>query len=425
MTLLDNRFLTINTVVRVNQIEAGRNRLIGADETHLHTPEAVRSFRTAICRGWPEGRITWALSWLALQDKRDNYKEIRDLVTGYHHEHGDEITFIPGAYFANMYNSREQVNRDLQEGLQMACAMVGGGYRPRSVLAGFLAAANQQYLAERENIHVCQGNIWSQYGVDNGDGDGSISYPFYPSRDHFCKPAQADGDFVDSVNLDGWTCDFLCARRLGGEGGFNSRMGVGPIETIMAHGPETGLRQMLATTAVHFDRGFELNRFAWVTNCWEVSLVDLHPGKRAVHLECLTRWLRAIRDRWPDATCLTQGEFGLLWRDHYQDNTPLEYRFEQRGTGIGGSDANMEIRWFMNRDFRLALLRDWQANEAPVVIDFTRYDIPAEEPATLGRNWSLVNRINQKQRRSEDRPVPLAALSHKERDLIARHPHIL
>jgi len=31
----------------------------------------------------------------------------------------------------------------------------------------------------------------------------------------------------------------------------------------------------------------------------------------------------------------------------------VDYRFVQRGTGIGGSDADKEIRWFMNRDFRL------------------------------------------------------------------------
>ena len=97
----------------------------------------------------------------------------------------------------------------------MVSAMVGGGYRPRSVLAGYLAAENQRFLAEKEGIHVCQGNIWSQYGIDNGDGDGSICYPYYPSREHFCKPAQAAGDFIDCVNLDGWTCDFVDARRHG------------------------------------------------------------------------------------------------------------------------------------------------------------------------------------------------------------------
>lgn len=421
MTLLGNRFLTFNTVIRVNQIEAGRDQLIGADEARLHTPEAVKAFREAIRQGWPESRITWAFSWLALQDTRENYKAIREIVTGYHHTFGDEITFIPGAYFANMYNSREQVNRDLHDGLQMVSELVGGGYRPRSVVAGFLSAANHQYLVESEKIHVCQGNIWSQYGVDNGDGDGAVSYPYYPSREHFCKPAQTSADFIDSVNLDGWTCDFLCARRFGGEDGFNSRMGVGPIETIMTHGPETGLRQMLATTAVHFDNGFEWNHFGWVTNCWEASLVDYHPDKRTVYLESLTTWLREIRTRWPNAKCITQGEFGLLWRDHYKDNRPLEYRFEQRGSGIGGSDANMEIRWFMNKDFRLALLRDWRANTAPEIIDFTRYDIPAAEPQDLGRNWSLVNRINQKRRRPQDKPVPLSALTPEEQDLIHRH----
>ena len=53
----------------------------------------------------------------------------------------------------------------------------------------------------------------------------------------------------------------------------------------------------------------------------------------------------------------------------------------QRGTGIGGSEPNLEIRWFMNLDFRLAILRDWQKDEPGKVIDFTRYDLPAREPA--------------------------------------------
>ncbi len=47
----------------------------------------------------------------------------------------------------------------------------------------------------------------------------------------------------------------------------------------------------------------------------------------------------------------------------------------------------------MNREFRLALLSDWTKEEKPKVIDFTRYDIAAKEPADPepdkpSRNWS-------------------------------------
>jgi hypothetical protein len=176
--LLGHRFLTFNTVVRVNQIEAARDKDVGNDESALHTPERARLFRDAIARGWPGARITWAFSWKALQDSRPNYKAIRKLAVEYHQQHGDELTFIPGAYFSNMYNTREQVNRDLHEALQMVSELVGGGYRPRAVVAGFLSAANQRTLAEREGIHVCQGNVWSQYGIDNGDGYGLLPYVF-------------------------------------------------------------------------------------------------------------------------------------------------------------------------------------------------------------------------------------------------------
>ncbi len=423
LTVAGHRFLTLNTVIRVNQIESARDRNVGNDEAALHTPETVAAFRDAVSKGFPGAKVTWAFSWLALRDPRPNYVAIRKQVVGYHAAFGDEITFIPGGYFAPMYSSREQVNRDLHDALQEVSALVGGGYRPKSVVAGFLAADNLRYLAEKEDIHVCQGTIWSQYGIDNGDGDGSTSYPYYPSREHACKPAQGKADFIDCVNLDGWTCDFLCARRFGYEGGFNSRLGVGPIEAYNNLGAEKGMAEVMAVTAAHFDDGFRLNGFGWVTVCWEISLVKaLKPDIT----ECLTQWLRNVRQRWPDTRAVTQGEFGEAWRRAHSDNGGLDYRFVQRGTGIGGSEPNLEIRWFMNREFRLAILRDWQKGGPGEVIDFTRYDLTAHEPAdpTPGkpsRNWSLINRMNQKHRRPEDTPVPLTSLTEEEQRLIRRH----
>jgi hypothetical protein len=419
--LAGGRFLTFNSVIRVNQIEVTRDRNEGADEAEAHTPANVAALRDAFEAGWPGGKMTWALSWRALHDQRDNYRAIREQVAGYHERYGDDVTFIPGAYFANAYNTRRQVDRDLTDGLALVAEMVGGGYRPPSVVAGFLAAANQAHLAEAEGVHVCQGNIFSQFAIDNQDGDGSPCYPYYPSREHFCKPAQGAADFIDCVNLDGWTMDFLAARRAGFADGFNSRMGVGPIETLGAYGVETGLRQMLATTATHFDRGHELNGFAWVTNCWEVSLVPLFG-----HLDGLTQWLSETRRRWPGATCPTLAEFGLAWRRAHASNADIDYRFQQRGTGIGGSDADMEIRWYMNKAFRLALLRNWREGGPAHVIDFTRYDLPAQEPQGMTRHWSLMGAINQKGTRPQDRPVLPRELPAEDREVIARrYPALL
>jgi hypothetical protein len=411
-SFMGHRYLTFNAVIRVNQIEVSRDRNVGEDERSLHTPDRVIKYRNAIEAGFPGARITWALSWLALNDTTSNYKEIRKLVTGYHCKYGDDVTFIPGAYFANAYNTTEQVNRDLHDGLAIVSQMVGKGYRPTSVVAGFLSAVNQQYLAEKEDIHVCQANIWSQYAVDNQDGDGAVSYPFYPSKEHFCKPARDKTDFIDCVNLDGWTCDFLAARREGFREGFNSRMGVGPIETLGKYGPKTGLEQMLFTTAVHFDKGFKDNGFAWVTNCWEVSL--------PIDVSGLAEWLKQIKSRWPDVKFITQGEFGLLWREYYKTNS-FDYRFDQTGSGIGGSDKDMSIRWFMNKDFRLALLSKINDPASERVIDFTNYNLPAKEPAEMTRKWSLMGQINQKQTRPQDKPIPLSQLPSEASDLIKKH----
>ena len=432
LELMGNRFLTLSTLVRVNQIETSRGEVDGSDESSVHSPAEARVFRDAVEHGWPGARITWGFSWLALKDQRPDYLELKKQVVSYHEKFGDEITFVPGGYFANMYNTREQVNRDLHDGLRMVSEMVGGGYRPQCVIAGFLAAENLRFLAEKEGIHVCQGNIWSQYAVDNGDGEGSICYPYYPSHEHFCKPAQAREDFIDCVNLDGWTVDFLCARNPGDRVihgvRCNSRQGVGPIETLLRMGTEQGSKAMLATTAAHFDTGFELNHFAWVTNIWELCLVEgrkIYGYNGRNGIDGLVIWLTEIRRRWPQAKCITHGEFGMLWRERFKNNDNLNYRFVQRGSGIGGSDADMEIRWFMNRDFRLALLRNRQDNSPEQLIDFTRYDLKAREPAdpTPGqhsRNWSLLNRLNQKGIRPQDQPVSIRQLNADEQALIKR-----
>ena len=411
LTLKENRFLTFNTIIRVNQIEVTRDKSVGEDERAWHTPERVLQFRDAIEKGFPGSKITWAFSWLALHDTTANYQKIRQLVVDYHHKYGDEITFIPGAYFANAYNSTEQVNKDLHEGLQRVSEIVGDSYRPNSIVAGFLSAKNQQYLAEKEGVHVCQGNIWSQYAIDNQDGDGAVSYPFYPSIEHFCKPAQGKEDFVDCVNLDGWTMDFLAARREGFADGFNSRMGVGPIETLRAHGYDKGLQEMMHSTAIHFDDGFKRNGFAWVTNCWELSL--------DIDTKGLTKWLQEIRNRWPEVKFITQGEFGLLWRSEYKENN-FDYRFYEKGSGIGGSDADKEIYWYMNKSFRLAILKDLNTQKEQI-IDFTRYDVKAQEPKSGStRNWTLFGDINQKQTRKQDAPISKNQLSEEQKALILK-----
>ena len=79
---------------------------------------------------------------------------------------------------------------------------------------------------------------------------------------------------------------------------------------------------MMDTTAVHFDTGFGLNKFAWITAIWEVSVG---------HNDDLTYWLEEIENRWPGTKVVTEGEFGLEWRKSYQDNSKIDYRFIERG----------------------------------------------------------------------------------------------
>lgn len=413
---LQGRFITHVSVVRVNQVEVTPTRNIGLDESGDNSPAKIRARRDAFARGCPDGRMTWAISWLALQDSRAEYKEARRLLASFHDRYGDEITFIPGGYFAPMYDTREHNRVTIDKALGMIGAMVGRGYRPQSIVAGFMDAQNMRWMAADQGIHVCQGQIWSQHGIDHGDGDGGISYPYYPSREHYLKPAQGPADFVDCVCLDGWTCDFLSARRDSFKGGFNSRMGVGPIETVGDLGQAVGRREMMDTTAVHFDGGAARNGFGWVTGIWEVSIG---------HDDDLAYWLQAVRERWPDTKVIPEGEFGLLWRKHNPTNAGMDYRFDEKGTGAPGSEKELEIEWFMNREFRLALLHDWVKKTPAMAIDLTRYDLKAEEPSGLQREWSLMNVLNQKGSRAQDKPVRLSQLSAEDQHRIfARYPEL-
>jgi hypothetical protein len=315
----------------------------------------------------------------------------------------------------------------MSEAIEIISDFVGNRYRPQSIMGGFLSANNLAYLAQKEDIHTAHAVIWSQHAIDGGGADGSPSYPFYPSTEHFCKPAQGAADFIDCVNLDGWTMDFICARKSGALDhkitGYNSRRGVGPIETYVGWGIDLGHREVMHTQAIHFDEGFVRNGWAWVTNIWEAQMV--HEFGKELICGALDRWVSDTKKRWPDVHFITFGEFGSLWRAENKINEDWRYSFLERGSGLGDSYNNLEIEWFMNKHFRLALLRDWHEKTPRKVIDFTRYDLRAQEPADPSpehpaKSWDLMNRINQKGLRPQDRPVLLSELSQDDRDFIFR-----
>src|SRR4029077_5079406 len=128
-SLNGNRFVTHISLVRVNQIEVSPNRSIGEDESD-NTLDKVRARRDAFTKSCPNGRMTWGLTRLALNDQRQQYKDVRRQLAGYHDRYADEITFHPGGYFAPMYNTREEIRQNIREGLRLISDMVGGNYRP-------------------------------------------------------------------------------------------------------------------------------------------------------------------------------------------------------------------------------------------------------------------------------------------------------
>jgi hypothetical protein len=435
---LKGRYINFMTAVRVQPWENTRTRSHGRwmEERARHTPEIALKMRKTLAEAFPGSRMTWGWSWHALIDQAPNYVELRKLMAQFRTQYGDEITFWPGVYFEDKFNTVEQSKKDLHDGLELVSKMVGDGYRPQSVLAGIMSVEIMKFLVENEGIHVVQGQIWSQFNVDGQGGDGGIIYPYYPSKSHYLKPAQGprtDSDFLDMVNLDGWSVDFFAARNNGG----GSRDGIGPLETNGGYGlgMEYGTKEMLHVTEVHFnDQAVARNGFGYLPNIWELSIFAwINPNY-------LSNWLKAIRSKYPDTQLLTLGEFGELWRKHNPDNSGINLTFVERGNGMMPSleeakkinpnyhhradlfCPEMEIRWYFNKDFRFATMQNWKENGPLRVMDYTRYKQPYLEPAgnVVDMHWDLMDLINQKQTRQQDRDRTFLSLPSEEQEKILK-----
>jgi hypothetical protein len=406
------RRLTLNTVIRRHQIEATRTRSMWEDESELHSAALVERFSDAVRQAIPGARLTWALSWGALTDDTTRYRDIRRLLREIVREHGDDVTFVPGGFFANLYGSRDAVADDIADALKVVEDEIG--VVADSLVAGFLSADNIARARER-GVRTVQGNIWSQFDIDLQDGDGSIAYPYYPSRHHFLVPGRGD-DRVDAVQLDGWTVDLVAARSAGMSSDYNSRLGLGPIETLHRLPREDALRELEATSRAHLDdRNVERNGLGWLTVNYEISEVARGLAADAGMLDAWTGWLGWLREQWPNLEVPTIGGFGDEWRQQHPDNEDVAYLLQQEGSGVQASRAGETVTWFMTADFRLGVA---EADGRADVFDYTAYTRDAREPTELGdRRWSLLGEVNQKRTRPQDEPVPLGRF-------LSRHPAV-
>jgi hypothetical protein len=439
---LQGRYINFMSAIRLHTFETTRARLHGeTKEKNRFTCANAIKLRNAMEAGFPGARMTWAWSWGALNCMDSNFVELRKLMVDFHKQYGDEITFFPGVYFANKFNTEEQVKKDLHDGLELVSKMMGDGYRPKSIVAGHMSAQSMKYIADNEGIHTIQGQIWSQYDIDGQDGDGGILYPYYPSKQHFLKPAQGprgSEDFLDMVNIDGWSMDFFAARKRGLGKDYNSRVGIGPIETYINYGPTLGLTEMLHTSEIYFNnKAVAENGYGFLTVNWELGLLEW------INPQYLIDWLTALRTKYPDTQMLALGEFGDLWRKHNPDNRRINLKFVERGNDKMPTAEDwpkfapdkgtrpfhgaifrpeMEIRWYFNKDFRFATIQNWKENGPKLVMDYTRYNQPYKEPSgnVIERHWDILDMINQKESRPQDKPKPFAELPQAEQQKILK-----
>lgn len=425
---MKGRYYCFTIVVRINQIEVAPGVNLGVDERRENTLENLIKYRTAIADAIPDARITIAFSHEALQDGSENFVALRQKAKEYHEIYGDDVTYMLGAYFSGAYSPRENIISHVDEAICLLRSFMGESYLPLAIVGGFVPAKVMEHIANL-GIHAVQGIIFSQYAVDNQDGDGSMCYPYYPSKEHFCKPAQNADDFIDIVALDGWTVDFINATYIGTtKEGYNSRMGCGPIETLYPFGEEEGIKIIVESAAQMFEESYALNKgFGYATAIWELCLIqkDGHH-QMGIDEQAVNHMFKSLKERFPDMKVLPFGEVGKIFRASYKNNDKINYHFIHRGTGANGSLKSWEIEWYMNKLFRLAIRTDLSTG-AKKVIDFTDYTKTAHEPPDsdyakgIGyRNWSLLGDINQKGVREQDKPISIEELTESQKKLIEK-----
>jgi hypothetical protein len=225
-----------------------------------------------------------------------------------------------------------------------------------------------------------------------------------------------DDDRIDAVQLDGWTVDLVAARTAGMSSEDNSRLGLGPIETLHRLPRADALRELDATSEAHLnERHVARNGLGWLTVNYEVSEVARGLAHDPTTLDAWAGWLGCLRERWNDLEVTTISRFGDEWRARHADNEDLAYLLQQSGSGVQASRAGETVTWFMCADFRLGVV---QVGDTVEVFDYTSYAGAFAEPAERGdRRWSLLGEINQKQTRPQDRPVALGAF-------LAQHPDV-
>jgi len=271
----------------------------------------------------------------------------------------------------------------------------------------------------KRGIHVCQGNIWSQHAVDNGDARARFAIRITLARAFLQARSGQRG--LDRLRQPRWldrrfpVCK-ICRLANDSWHPLRSRQGVGPIETLLVWAPSREARRCLHTAA-HFDKGFELNNFAWVTSIWELCLVEAQnirlQGRNGI--DGLVIWLTEIRRRWPEAKCITHGEFGMLWREQFRNNDNLDYRFVQRGyrhRRLGRGNGNPLV---MNKDSGwpcCATGRQTARKSLSISPAMTSRpgNLPIQHPVNTAA-IGVANRLNQKGVRPQDQPIPIGQLT--------------
>lgn len=389
-SLLGRRLFTPVFLLRQWQIEKGKGEHAGEFEEPLVTDERLIELRSMVAACFPKGRVTWSLSRGAILSPGDHWSVIRRRLTEFREQYGDAIVPNPVAGYTVLHRSCAEVEEELFELLDSLANWLGES--PRAVHAWILLARTIERTLERFDLDAVSGQCWSQYGVDHMSMEGSVPYPYYPSRRHFLVPGRNKDDQLDVPLLDVISLDPVTARFTRKQHKRFCRMGLQLLETVnwKRVGPEHGLQAMQSVARTYLTDNRECLPFSWITTTQELVEMFRHPYSFSSYRS----FWESLAAEYSDLEVITTADFGRDFKVTYREND-WHYRFRARGSGVGPSDPETEIAWEFTRDMRRATLtrRRWGRRREQLIdyVDYTQdvreHDGPSSDYSLKASPW--------------------------------------
>ena len=209
--------------------------------------------------------MTWAVSWSALQDTRKEYKETANSSPTFTVTSATKSPSSRAVISRRVQHARAGIAPPFATALGMVSAMVGGNLVPQSS-SPVMDAENQRLLAKTKTSTFARDRSGASTASTTAMAMAASAIPTTPAANTISSPPRASRiSSIASASTAGPATSLLLGAK-GSRADSTAASASVPSRAVGNLGKEVGRKEMLDTTAMHFDAGRALNGFGFVTS---------------------------------------------------------------------------------------------------------------------------------------------------------------